>query len=38
MSNESLMIALLAVFILGPAFHVAAVVLDVVIRLLEREP
>jgi hypothetical protein len=26
------------VFILGPAFHVAAVVLDVVIRLLEREP
>lgn len=31
------MIALLAVFILGPLFHLAAVLLDIAITLMERD-
>lgn len=39
MSNESLTIALLAVLVLAPLFHVVAVLIDFVIALFEeREP
>lgn len=37
MSNESVMIALLAVLVLAPLFHVAAVLIDFVIALLDEE-